>query len=268
MDSRHPAPWPNATPEESRAYSEQASLGDADFEREVVSNAPPQVAPYVDADRATYLGPESYNLRGFYTPPHLYVESDKSPSGKMLNPKVGTKRYSDLMAKYRNTNPRLGELEADTVYALGTGAEPNIWAHEFGHRMMEHEKLSPLMGEERSIQVMQAFYARTPFEWASSVRAWYTLNKRKQDYENYQQVEDHLLSVIDSWKDTIIDSEVEARKTEGDNPKDRKTFFGLIDSGGSLRKDAEEGYEKRKNHWSVDRYNKLVDQASGEPGQE
>lgn len=244
---KYGAPWPNATAEENAAYSQQAQLGNMEFEQEVGMRAGPVVAPYVDADRAKYIGPKDYNVLGSYTDPE-HVEkveagimSDNTSLDRILRRAQELGLYEDY------------EVENDTTYAFGWGARPDVWGHEFDHRRIELNDLTPLLGEERAVLLRQAFYARDPIDWKEVLESWYAETKHRNEYKDYYDVENNLKRALENWKDSFLNQEAKVRKGEGDKPKKRKWAWD------SLYTDAEDQYNKRKKVWSIDKYNQMVD---------
>lgn len=244
---QYDAPWEDATTEENAAYSQQAQMGNMEFEQEVGARAGPVVAPYVDAERARYIGPQDYNLLGAYTDPEhtKKVEAGTMSDNTMLDQVL---RRAKELGLYEDM-----ELEDDTVYAVGSGARPDVWGHEFDHRRMALNDLTPIMGEERAVLLRQAFYARDPIEWKQVLESWYAVTKHRDNYETLEDVEGSLRNALNNWKDTFLDQEARVRKGEGDTPKKRKWAFD------SLYRDAEEQYQARRKGWSIDKYNQMVD---------
>ena len=235
------APWPDSTAEEDASYALAKQLWDMEFEGEVVSQAGPQSAEYVDADRARALPVGNYNVQGLYRGPD--VESITE-----------TERYApiaDALAK-RGIEPP----GPDTASAVGmSNANTQIWGHEFGHRRDEFEG----GGGERRRLVHDAFRSDTPFEWAAAVNRWYAFNKRRfqkdDTINNYKDIEAHLKKTIESNLDSLINVEVEAREGEGDVPIKREGFFNRE----TLDKDQREEATRRSHSWSIDKYNELIE---------
>jgi hypothetical protein len=228
------APWKGATPAENAAYAQQAELGDADFEREVVQQGGPSLEGHVDADRAHTLNTSGYNVRGIYMPEgEPMSDKEKEHFAPILN------------------EAKISEFEPGNAYALGGhNAKPDIWAHEFDHRRQDVEELSPWLGKEKSATLMQAFRADSQEEWYEAVRVWHAYNQGKfqEKGQTLLDVEEHLKGMLDSWGADLVKIEVDARESRGDRPKDQPGRFWGMDKG-DLRKDAEEQAAKRaKSH--------------------
>jgi hypothetical protein len=235
------APWPDSTPEEDAAYALQAQLWDMEFEGEVVSQGGPQLQGVVEAERARLLPVGNYNLQGMY----------RGPDSESIM-EIG--RYGPIADKLREKG-----IEApgpDTVAAVGaSNANPQIWAHEFGHRLDQQQGGG---GRERRRLIHDAFRSDTPFEWAAAVNRWYALNKRRwkndDSINTYADVERHLKETIASNRNSLLQTEVDAREAEGDVPIKREGFFTTE----SLHKDQEEQMERRSKSWSIEKYNEIV----------
>lgn len=234
------APWPDSTPEEDAAYALQAQLWDMEFEGEVVSQGGPQLQGVVEAERAKLLPVGNYNLQGMY----------RGPEAESI---MEINRYGPIADALKEKG-----LEApgpDTVAAVGaSNANTQIWAHEFGHRRDTQRG----GGSERYRLIHDAFRSDTPFEWAAAVNRWYALNKRrwrKNDSINtYADVERDLKENIARSRNSLLQTEVDARESEGDVPIKRDGWF----TSESLRKDQEEQMERRSKSWSIEKYNEIV----------
>ena len=244
---QYDAPWPDATAEENAAYNQQAQLGNMEFEQEVGARAGPVTAPYVDAERARYIGGGDYDALGAYTGKrHLEkVEAGTMSDNTVLDQAL---RRAQEKGLYKDMG-----LENDTAYAFGHGARPDVWGHEFDHRRMEHRDLDPWVGEEKAVLLRQAFYAKDPIQWNDVLESWYAVTQYQQDYKSVADIEKNLKDTLTSWSDTLIEQEAKVRKLEGDKPKKRKWAWD------SLYQDAADGYEKRRKQWSLDKYDQMVD---------
>ena len=235
------APWPDSTAKEDAAYALQAQLWDMEFEREVIQQGGPQLAGHVDADRARMLAVGNWNLQGMYSP----------PDSKSI---MDIEAYGPIADQLRDRNIEPPGL--DTVSAVGaSNANPQIWAHEFGHR--RDERLSG-GGRERNRLIHDAFRSDDAWEWGAAVNRWYAYNKRrfsKDDQINtFTDVEHHLKEAIANNRNALLQVEADARKEEGDMPMRREGMFNAE----SLYRDQEEQLERRSKSWSLKKYNDLI----------
>ena len=235
------APWPDSTPEEDAAYALEAQMWDMEFVRDVVEQGGPQVAEYVDPEKAQLIPTRGrqYNVQGIYRP----ADEEKSL--------MEIERYAPIARELE-----LAGREApgpDTAAVVGgASATPQIWAHEFGHRRVHHEGGG---GNERWRLIHDAFRSNTPTEWADAVMRWRSWNRRRfdrdPDIKNYRDIEQHLKETIATNRNYLLNAEVEAREAQSDVPKKREGFFTIE----SFRKDQEEQMEFRAKSWSIEKYN-------------
>jgi len=231
-----PAPWPNATEEETLAYEAATKLADSEFENIIVKQAGPTVRKYVNASKANFLPVGDWNLKGLYRPPN----AEMSDFERL--------RYEPIISEMREKG--LGtEFAEDEVYAVGSsGAQPETYAHEFKHRQFEHEGRTFNLGpsEESSVRTWAAFRASTPREWYKAVRANLRSGESLRDTE--QRLQKKFKNY--SFRRHLLEAEAKAREEHGDAPK-RRGMLGMFDS---LYKDQEEALERRQQNWSLDKY--------------
>lgn len=235
------APWPDSTEAEDAAYALEKQMWDFEFQRAVVDQGGPQLAGYVDPEKARLLGVGNFNLQGMYSPPDAKSIMDNERYGLITD-----------QLKARNIEPP----GPDTVSAVGaSNANPQIWAHEFGHR---RDELLHGGGRERNRLIHDAFRSDSPFEWAAAVNRWYAYNKvrfnKDDDINTFTDVEHHLKEAIASNRNALLQTEVDAREAEGDVPMRREGMFQTE----SLHRDQEDQMERRSNSWSLEEYNKLI----------
>ena len=238
---KHSAPWEGATPEEDDAYNQQVQLGNMEFEGEVARHGGPKIEEYVDADQARLItGIGNWEAMGTYKPLNA-GPTDPKGSFKYMLKEMKEKDIEDF--------------EPGIVNAIGaSNAQADIWSHEFDHRRYDIKDLSHFLGQEKSVTLHQAFRARTSEEWNTAVRVWLAINQHKfvGQGKTYMDVENNLLGILDSWENELLNVEVNAREERGDNPEDRPDNW--IFKGGDLKRDQKEALERRKPHWSLERY--------------
>ena len=236
------APWPDSTPEEDAAYALQAQWWNMEFQRDVVEQGGPQVAEYVDPERARLLPTELYTVQGLYRP----EDQDKSI--------MEIKRYAPLAREIEEKG--IEPPGRDVAAVVGGGsATPQIWAHEFGHRRISQKGGR---NDERWRLIHDGFRSDTPTEWVDAVKRWLSWNRKKfnadPEMSTYKDVEENLKRSIAANSKFLINAEVEAREAQHDVPKKREGFFTIE----SLRKDQEEQMERRSKSWSVEKYNENI----------
>lgn len=241
QEAKYRAPWSDATPEENLAYSQQAELGNTEFEGEVRGASPPWVHPYIDADRATLLPTKSnWNLEGFYTSPGTnYSDPDDEYAQAIIE------RYGKVLQDAD------AALEEDTAYAVGAmRANPSIWGHEFTHRQHNKEDVEYFsQTEEKAVRKMQGFYASTPDQWARAVNLWRDYIMRRRDAPDSMslvEAERHLKDTLKTAESSYLDKEIEYYKSKGNKPKERPW---RIDTHSA---DAREQLERRQKSWNVE----------------
>lgn len=240
-EAKYKAPWPDATPEEDLAYSQNVELANTEFEADVRNASPPWVHPYIDADRATLLSTKKpWNIHGFYTPEGTdYSDPDDEYAQAIIE------RYGKVLQDAD------AALEEDTVYAVNPlRANPSLWGHEFTHRQHSKEDVEYwAQSEEKAVRKMQGFYASTPDQWARAVNLWRDYIMRRRDAPNSMslvEAENHLKDTLKTAESNYIDKEVEHYESKGDKPKERPWRIDTLSA------DARERLERRQRSWNVE----------------
>lgn len=227
-------PWKGATAEESAAYAQQVALANAEFEREVVQAGGPTLAGKVDADKANALDTKNYNVMGTYRASGIDSPEEITQMKRRYGPAL--------------RDAGIEEFASQEVNALGMeNANPQIFAHEFQHRRHDIDNLSPWLGEEKAITLQMAYRADTPEDWMQAVSTWYAINRYKfsaSEYQTMKDVEKHLITTIDSWRENLENDEIKALEERGNRPRDREgRFWGT--NKGDHRQDVQEAAARR-----------------------
>ena len=132
-------------------------MGDLEFQADVA----PFFGPFgqeegIDPRRARLIPSQrKYNTSGFYVYPEATEE----------NLKALDKRYSQIPAQLERdlgrelTDSERVFVEPDMIYAIGRGATPRTWAHEFRHRRLGSGRG---LGNERNVRYLDALYETDP----------------------------------------------------------------------------------------------------------
>ena len=86
-------------------------------------------------------------MKGFYTPEQM---SDNEL--RQLQSRAQLYAFSPSVGSFPEV-----QMERDTVYAVGPDASPEVWAHEFRHRMLSKGPREPMSSPDRRISRYQSY---------------------------------------------------------------------------------------------------------------